>query len=304
MIEQKPKDLIDKKASEQCPETALKYVSTYVKQLNDHIDKKIVLSESEIDVKVDILCSYTTISLTQPLNDELGFLRARRSELSQDPIPEVKWFTTADDLSYIKNPTKDFPSQGRLNKTGESLFYAAVIVKKNWDALGVVLSEARAKKLDRMNILRSEKKVNTDLNVYVMGMWDCVRLEQKPYYFPDTIFAYYKDVYNYTKNKFDSNLFLAYQLTDRFLADIFSRKGSESLYQVTSRVGCFLLHDSNNYDGILYSSVEAKGEPVIVLKPKVVDLKLEHKSITNVEVEDHYGYEHYEAKTIQKISIK
>jgi hypothetical protein len=282
---------IDRKARDECGDTALLYSSTYIRQLNDHINDTCKLTTHEIATKVDYLAGCLTITLDNPLQ-EIEFLRVRHCEGQN--------FGNVDDLSYIKQSTDTFPKAGRLNQTGQALFYASVAVKQDDIALRVVLSEAQAKELDRLNVLRSHQAGGTDLNLRIIGMWDHVRRDEKPYYLDPKIFDYYKMARVYMAKKFDPKLQLAYELTDRFFADILSREGSESLYQVTSVLSDVFL--TEKCDGVLYSSVKANGEPVVALKPKAVDDKLEHQFATEVLIEKSFGYEFYQFKTLARTS--
>jgi len=281
--------LIDKKAREECGDTALLYSSTYIFQLNDHINGTCKLANHEIEAKVDYLAGCLTITLDNPLQ-ELELLRAR--------LCEGRKFNSIDDLSYIKLTTDSFPKAGRLNQAGEALFYASVAVKQDDTALRVVLSEAGAKELDRLDVLRSHQTTGSDLNLRVIGIWDQVRRDERPYYLSKDIFDYYKKARGYMVQKFDTKLLSAYELTDRFFADILSRKGSESLYQVTSALGCVFMDGKT--DGVLYTSVEAKGEPVVALLPSAVDTKVEHQFVCNVFIQECYSYEFCSYETIAK----
>lgn len=197
-----------------------------------------------------------TITLDHPLT-ELELLRVR--------LCEGKKFNNDDELSYIKRTSDTFPKAGRLNQTGQALFYASLAVKQDDTALRVVLSEAREKELDRLNVLRSHRVTGSDLNLQIVRIWDQVRRDEKPYYLNKDTFYYYKMAREYMVQKFDPKLLLAYELTDRFFADILSREGSDRLYQVTSALSNVFLSVKN--DGVLYSSVQAKGEPVVALTP-------------------------------------
>ncbi|MEZ9731193.1 hypothetical protein AB4291_08040 [Vibrio cyclitrophicus] len=206
-------------------------------------------------------------------------------------------FSNIDDLSYIKHPTNNFPSMGRLNKTGEVLFYASIALHQSDTALRTVLSEARVKDLDKVNVLRSHQKTDSDINLRMIGIWDKVRRDDCPYYLSSSVFDYYKEVMAYMEKRFEPKLLCAYALTDRFFDDLLSRKGTERLYQVTSEVSSLLLHDTSCH-GILYSSVEAKGEAVIALKPEIVDCAIKHINVTQVHVEKCFGYDFFEYKTL------
>jgi len=229
------------------------------------------------------------LTLDNPLQ-ELEFLRAR--------LCDGKNFENINDLTYIKHTTRTFPKAGRLNQAGQALFYASVAVKQDDTALRVVLSEAGAKELDRLNVLRSHQAAGSYLNLRIIGMWDQVRRDEKPYYLSKGIFDYYKKVREYMVRKFDPKLLSAYELTDRFFADILSRKGSENLYRVTSALSSVFLDGKN--DGVLYSSVEAKGEPVVALVPTAVKAKVEHQFVCDVLVQECYGYEFFAYKTNAK----
>ena len=270
--------LIDQKSGVECGVTALEYSSTYIRQLNNHINGVCRLSSREIEAKVNYLAGCLTIALDNSLQG-LEFLRVRLCE-------GIK-IDSVDNLSYIKDTTDTFPVTGRLNQIGQALFYAAVAVKKDDTALRVALSETGAKELDRLNVLRSHQKSGSDLNLRIIGIWDQVRRDERPYYLNPNIFDYYKKTREYVSQKFDPNLLLAYELTDRFLADILSRKGSEKLYEITSALGAVFL-DGNQCDGILYSSVKAIGEPVVALSPTAVDSKLEHQFACDVEIKQCY----------------
>lgn len=283
--------LLDRKAREECGDKALLYSSTYIRQLKNHISGTCILSKHEVKTKVDYLAGCLTITLDNPLHG-LEFLRVR--------LCEGKTFNNVEELSYIKRTTDTFPKAGRLNQTGQALFYASVAVKQDDTALRVVLSEAQAKELDRLNVLRSHQVTGSDLNLQVIGIWDQVRRNEKPYYLNKDTFDYYKIAREYMVQKFDPKLLLAYELTDRFFADILTREGSKNLYQVTSSLSSVFMDGQS--DGVLYSSVQAKGEPVVALTPQAVDDKLDHQFATDVVIEKSFGYEFFQFITLCKTS--
>jgi hypothetical protein len=283
--------LIDEKASVECGDTALLYSSTYIRQLNDHMNGTCELATYDIKTKIDYLAGCLTITLDTPLQG-LEFLRVR--------LCDGRKFSNIDDLSYIKYPTDTFPKVGRLNQLGKALFYASVAVKKDDTALRVALSEAGAKELDCLNVLRSQQKLGSDLNLRVIGIWDQVRRNEKPYYLNQNTFEYYKKTREYMVQNFDSKLLSAYELTDRFFSDILSRKSNDNLYQITSSLSSVFIDE--NSDGVLYSSVEANGEPVVALTPSAVDSKLEHQFACDIKVGKCCGYEFFKYKTIATTS--
>jgi hypothetical protein len=290
-LESKLQALIMHKGQVECGDTALLYSSTYIRQLTDHINGTCNLSDHEIEAKVEYLAGCVTITLDHPIN-ELEFLRVR--------LCEGQNFTNVDDLSYIKKTSCTFPKAGRLNLTGQALFYASVAVKQDDTALRVVLSEAQAKQLDYLNVLRSHQVSETDLYLRIIGIWDQVRRNEKPYYLNQDTFDYYTEARKYMVKHFSRELLFAYELTDRFFADILSREGNERLYQVSSALSNVFL--TGKCDGVLYSSVKAKGEPVVALKPQVVDDKLVHQFATEVLIDKSFGYEYYQFRTLVKTS--
>ncbi|MBQ4832643.1 hypothetical protein J8L70_05260 [Pseudoalteromonas sp. MMG010] len=283
--------LIDQKASVECGYTNLLHSSVYISQLNAHINGTCELTKHEIESKIDYLAGCMTITLDHPIN-ELEFLRVR--------LCEGQNFTNVSDLSYIKETSCSFPKVGRLNLTGQALFYASIPVKQDDMALRVVLSEAQAKQFDRLNELRSHQVNGTVLYLRIIGIWEQVRRNEKPYYLSQDTFDYYTEARKHMIKQFSRELLFAYELTDRFFADILSRQGSERLYQVTSALSNVFL--TEKCDGVLYSSVKAKGEPVVALRPQVVDDKLEHQFATEVFIEKSFGYEFYQFKTLAKTS--
>jgi hypothetical protein len=282
VLQEKLIQLIEKKAFLECPKTAIKYTTTYIKQLKEHINGVNNLSQSEIIDKIDYLLGCVYVSLNHPL-ENLEFLRGRRC--IQD------WFTTFEELSYINYVTANFPKIGRFNKAGTGHYYGALMMPNCNRATNVVLSEIEARELDKINILRSNQKNGCTINASIIGICDHVRRRNKPYYINEPVFSYYEEALNFMKKTFSEELFMAYQLTDRFFADIASSPSSASLYAITSEVFDILL--SSECEGILYSSVKAKDEPLIVIKPTSVDEKIDHQCIYNIKVENHFGYEFY-----------
>ena len=145
-------------------------------------------------------------------------------------------------------------------------------------------------------------KITLPLHLYlrIIGIWEQVRRNEKPYYLNQLTFDYYTKARKYMAKQFSRELLFAYELTDRFFADILSREGNERLYQVTSALSNVFL--TEKCDGVLYSSVKAKGEPVVALKPQVVDDKLEHQFVIEVLIDKSFGYEYYQYRTLAQTS--
>jgi len=289
-LSQKIVNFIGEKSRKECGDTVLRRTVVYIQQLRAHINGHNKLSNQEIESKLDSLIAYTTLTMELPVND-LELLRARRCESNN--------FEHIDKLSYIKDVTASFPAKGRLNRAGEAIFYASLAINNDDSALHVVLSETKAKELDQLNILRSHQKNNEDLSLRVIGIWDEVRKDRKPSYLAENVFSYYREAWALMQTEFNPKLSYAFQLTDRFLADVMAQEGNEKLYDVTS-IASYIFLDSDKIDGILYSSVEAKNAPAIALKPCAVNRAIEPQWVADVRVIKHLGYEFYLYHTIKK----
>lgn len=299
-LQKKLIDLIQHKAIVECPHKALRTVSTYVKQLKDYIEGHINLTATEIDKKLDYIIGCTTITLNLPVENR-EFLRARICNIRTKKCGDSDFFDNVQDLSYIKDIVQNPPSMGRLNIDGEVLFYASVIVDNSDIALLTVLSEIGAKSLDKVGVLRSQQIAGTELQLRCIGIWEFVRLKQKPMFMDQEVFEYYQEAYDLMKKRFPADLLTAYNLTDCFLSDVMSMKGSDKLYQITS-VAASVLLDDKNVDGILYTSVEA-GFPSVAIKPASVDQKIQHDYVCDVDVIKHHGYSFYEYQDNKKFTI-
>ena len=271
----------------------LSKVSTFIKELNGFISGTISLSHNGIEERLDYLIGYFTLTLDIQFSKKSFILRARKFEDGRDKNPCYK--TTAE-LSY---PPKNYVKLGRCNKDRESIFYGCLCGN---EATGTetAFSEVRARQYERINVLRSE--ATEKLNLRFIGIWDHVLRDSKPYFLSDETWDLYKEVHKYMDNKFSYELFKSFLLCDAFFADIFHRKGTKKLYEVTSILsGMFLEGDKaegGKADGILYASVENKGFPVVALSTKAVDDKLKHISAVCYEILGDYGYAQYKVKKL------
>lgn len=62
--------------------------------------------------------------------------------------------------------------------------------------------------------------------------------------------------------------------------------------------------ESKHIDGIIYTSVQAEGSPVIAIKPTSVSKKIEHLYAESYMIEENYGYANYRAKKIYEGKIE
>jgi hypothetical protein len=290
-------DLIDDKAREDDGDYCLEYITASIEKMNLYLSANIDLPDTEINSILDKLVGHLTITLEMPLSD-INLIRARKV----DQPPFFHYYGNISELSYMANPTSTLPRLGRLNAVGTTLFYASIDNTPCDKSLRVTLSEIEANDGDKVNVLYSSVKPKFDLNVRYIGIWDYVVKNRKPYFLSQVAFDYYVAAHNEMKKKFSKNQLLAYQLCDAFFADVLSREGSDRLYKVTSILSDFFLQ-SGKADGILYSSVKAKGEPVIAISPSAVNAKVDHVHAKAITINQSYSYNYYDYKVTHNTII-
>jgi hypothetical protein len=249
------------------------------------------LSYSEIENKLDYLVGYFTITLEHPIDPGLQLLRAVKYQEEIDTT--FPCYEEVSRLSYIPIDSGIIPNIGRLNKQGNSIYYGCIYFDDKFGGYNVAFSEVNALERDRINILKS--KTTQELMLNFIGLMDYIFRESKPYFISGDTYVYYKNLYEYMETKFNQNLFTAFQLCDAFFADILSRKESGKLYDITSVLASIFL-DGDRSDGLFYASIQAKGSPVVALKPYIVDSKVKHESAECFEIVKSYGYANYHAK--------
>jgi len=288
MIEQRLKDLIDRKANDLNSKdySLSKEVSRYIDELTSYINEEKNIEDENLEKYLDQLIGYFTTTLTIPLSSGLKILRAR-----QFNSPHLE--KDVQELSYIAKSNSHFSRMGRMNKDGESIYYGCIYFNDEYGGVNVSFSEVHAKPKKTINVLRSETK--EEINSYFIGIYDYVFRGKRPYYISEKSFDYFKKIYDYQKKKYTEDAFMAHQLTDAFFSDILTRNEHGNLYKVTSKLSGFFL-ETPNIDAIIFSSVQAEGSPVIAIKPTSVDKKLTHLKADCFYILDDYGYAFYNAK--------
>lgn len=255
--------------------------------MNDYIDGNVELSEKRIEILLDELVGYYTVTLDTTLNIGTDIVRAVKFEELGATKP---YFKRIDRVSYIPARLSHKSKLGRLNRAGEVVFYGCLSNNNN-DGINVAFSEVRALEGERVNILKS--KLTKELKITYIGIFDYYKRGVEP---PYKIHPHFKIAYDYQRKKFDEYLMVTHQICDAFFSDILRRKHHGRLYQVTSLLSSLFL-EGNRTDAIVYPSVQAEGSPVIAIKPCAVDDKLEHKGALAIVVNKDYGYAIYNANT-------
>lgn len=290
MLEQKLVDLIDDKARKDEPDGCLGGVKFIIFKLNRYLNGDEDLTLEQRRGLLDLLFGHFTITLDMPIED-IHLIRARKV----DQPPLLHYYGKISDMSYMATPTTTLPRLGRLNSAGTALFYASINNTLCDKSLRVTLSEIESNNNDKINVLHSKVSNDLDFKVRYIGIWDYVARNQKPYFLAGYFFDYYRTAFDYMKQQFTPKQFLAYQLCDAFFADVLSRDGNERLYNVTSILGEYFLEGSQ-IDGIIYTSVKVKGEPVIAIssnsvKSKIIPVKTEAITINQKNGNNFYDYQ-------------
>lgn len=259
-------------------------IASMIHDINQFIEGKCELSSQQIhDIMHNIIIIYTT-SHYIPLDIGIKFLRARA-------YGENYLETQVSKLSYIAEKESYKVQLGRLNKEKQPVYYGCIYFG-NEGGVNVAFSESGAESNARVNVIHSRS--TSVINVHFVGIYDHVHRQCKPIFMSQETFDFYKSAYEYRREKFTDDLFLAYLLCDTFLSDILRKKDSINLYKVTSQlfsISC----QSPDVDGIVYTSVKSEGDPVIALKTKSVDNKVEHTFCNCYKIISDYGYAKYKA---------
>jgi len=261
-------------------------LSTCINQLNSYINNEIELSSNAIYNKLKWMFSELSFHFIYELEENISLRRARKFE---EKNTSFYCFQNTDQLSYIQD--SKFAGMGRLNKDKESMYYG-VISHSVFNEFDTALSEINADELDYVNILDS--KTNKSLTALYIGAFDLLSRGQKfPKWIHCQIKKNYKIFSDECENKKNPHLLESHILCSAFFADILSRKNEGNLYKVTSTLASIILK-TKNPDSIIYESVQVKGVPSIVIKPTVVDDKIEHIDAVSVQVTSNLGEGIYE----------
>lgn len=283
------------------PTLHLDRVFSVIRRLEEHLQGN-RLSENLAAQLVSELTYYVIlIPVPIPLDQRIKFLRAVRYE-----EPTGITYEAVSRLSYIPIGGPVTAKLGRLNKVGESKFYACKDDHAN--SMGAVLSESRARPGEIFNILISEtvpsenakEPTDNDLIITPLGIFDYYRRGVPD---PFGLHPAHRQSYEYLVNRTHPEGMLAMQLVDAFIADILKRQETEGLYTITSvlaaEIGSIPI-----IDGILYPSTQFDSFPNVALNPSAVDKKLQHRSAIAVRVLERYGYGIFKTEQIARGTVE
>ena len=272
------------------PAQNLRDVHEITTQLTSHINGQRSLSTKGICSLVDRLTGFTML-VPVPIPLHLGTVLSRAVKYVEDDGGFA--YDSVSRLSYIPAGATVVPQQGRLNKSGESMFYCCLNADAN--SAGTILSEVRAEKGQIFNMLQCRTKFETlehgsTLNVVPLGISDYFRRGVPT---PFLLHEVFREIYELLRSNLHPVAMLAMQLCDAFLTHSLSSAGSPGLFDVTSAISAECLQP-NELDGILYPSTTFEGFANLVLKPNSVDRKIRYESAISVRVEEKFGYGIYQ----------
>lgn len=284
------------------PSQQLETVARIVSALQAHWQEETILAPEDVKSLVGQLTCYTLqIPIPIPLNENRVITRAIRVEQKVDV-----GYSNVSRLSYIPLGGSIVPAIGRLNRTGQSMFYACLGTDAN--SIGAILSEARARTGETFNILFTEtvpvqQKSNSpdnDLQVTPIGVFDYIR-RGVPH--PFRLHDDYVNIYNALKAAICVEGMLAMQLADAFFMEALKHKETGQLYSITSEIAAEYL-SSDVVDGLIYPSTQFDGFPNVAIKPSSVDRKLRHHSAVSIKVLESYGFGIFKTQTIGQGDIQ
>lgn len=274
----------------------LRNVKSLIDALNLHIEKG-NLSLDEIKKYVEELTLFCFLApIDVSLSESRRVVRAVKFEGSDDIGHK-----NLSRLSYIPKNTKVIPQLGRLNRQGNSMYYACWGYHPN--SVGGVLSEVKACPGDVFNLLISKTVVAPEtknkfdelLLMVPIGLSDYLRRGiSHPF---AKIDLGWNKVYAALVNATCPEGMLSLQLADAFMLDVLSRKNHDRLYDVTSALSAEIL-STPHVDGAIYPSTQFEGFPSVALKPATIDKKFKHEKVVSIRVLEEYGYGIYKTEKL------
>ncbi|TXH87391.1 MAG: hypothetical protein E6Q78_14565 [Rhodoferax sp.] len=282
------------------PAMHLDRVFSVIRRLEEHLQGNRLPDGLAAQLIGELTYYVVLIPIPIPLGQRIKFSRAVRYEESTGITYEA-----LSRLSYIPIGGPITAKLGRLNKVGESKFYACKDDHAN--SIGAVLSEARARPGEIFNILISEtippekvkEPTDNELIITPLGIFDYYRRGVPD---PFGLHPAHRKSYEYLVKNSHPEGMLAMQLVDAFISDILKRQETEGLYTLTSVLAAEI-DAIPIIDGILYPSTQFDSFPNVALNPSAVDKKLQHTSAIAVRVLERYGYGIFKTEQIAKGTV-
>ncbi len=278
----------------------LNEVIEIIDHLQLYLDKKITLNDDEISNSINaLLISTITVQLPIPLVLRNNMYRARKCEGTHSAN-----FTKTSELSYISITGSTPLNLGRMNKKGNSIFYASF--GNSTTTHSTVLSEVGATKGEIYNIMECQlnplNQAHLNLELAPIGVFDYYR---RNVHLPFTLTVDMKESYDFIQENTSSEAMMALHLCDAFLTSILTADSDSTgrLYKLTSEVAQFFL-EQYPVDGVVYPSTKIPGHPNVAIIPDMVDQKIKFTSVQRVEILESYGYGLFSLKTLVEGTIE
>lgn len=264
-------------------------VQEIVGELRAHVDGIRKLEETRIVSHVARLTAYTLgVPVSIPLSSNTLFTRGVKYSEDDGGV----FYRKTSRLSYIPSEIAHKTRQNRLNKAGESIFYASLDTQNA--SVSTVLAEIDANKDDVINLLYSVTRGDKPgaLHIMPIGIMDYFR---RGIPVPFNLHPTFKEIYELLRKFANPIAMEAVHLCDEFMNSILTAKVSDKkneesfgLYDVT----CALAKDflsAPQLDGILYQSTKSSSFPNAALKPASVDEKLRYAGAAAYKIVDKLG---------------
>lgn len=242
----------------------LSLVNRDINKLYAYLNCKLELTTEDINDLLSNLIQYR-IYLDLPIDKGVCLVRATKID-DYDDYPN---YNDVSRVSYIPLHLKKIVKMGRFNKNYQSMYYGSLF--DSYSDINVPFNEIDVQHGEYINLLISQ--IRKDLNIQLIGLFHYYEYDQKKII---PIHNIVKEIYKYYEDTHSNNLLLAIKKADEFLFKLSRHDSDNKVYKLTSTLGNLLFKNNNSTDGILYPSVKVDGEPNIVLKPNVVDDKIEH----------------------------
>lgn len=271
------------------PSEHLALVHEIVRELRAHVEGRCRIEELRIESLVSRLTAYTLgVPVSIPLSSNTLFTRGVKYSENDGDV----FYRKTSRLSYIPSKFAHKTRQNRLNKTGESIFYASLDTQNA--SISTVLAEIEASKDDVINLLYSVTRGNQPgaLHVMPIGIMDYFR---RGVPVPFNLHPTYKEMYELLRGFTKPIAMEAIHLCDEFMNTMLTAKagnksdeGNPGLYDIT----CALAKDflaAPLIDGILYQSTKSTSFPNVALRPASVDEKLTYVAAAAYIIVDKLG---------------
>ncbi len=188
-----------------------------------------------------------------------------------------------DNIREIYPPPSDKCKTGRMNEEGQAVFYGAF-------SIGTALAEINAQEGDYVQIANFLLPENGDVGIRCFAIGEVYNV----YHGNNTISSnFFNEIRGFIDRIGKGNLrdLLTYLYMDAFSAEILNSTDAYKTEYIYSRVfSRLLLGKHPSVDGLIYTSAKIKGTTNIVLRPEIVNSKMQLVSNVVMQIIKVYPY--------------